>query len=187
LLQSRYGGQSQTLIQRIKQHNNPSSTTHMAGLRQLIFPDFQHNPDLPLKPGASGLIYASREDIQGHSFSLFVRCTETKNAVWKYLGEYKTEKCGTMTTQHFRSLSDKVSNILGITAQAMTWCPRPGASCLGQAYTWIQIIAIPGIYRNAGEDRTAEEWSPAFRRPHPSARGERIESSEGLQTQHKIA
>lgn len=92
--------------------HNPSSTNLAAESRWLIFPDFAHNPDLPVNPGTPGFIYASREDVQGHSFSLFIRCTRSKKAVWRYLGEYETRKCGTMSTEHFRSLSEKVNIIL---------------------------------------------------------------------------
>ena len=110
-LQLRYLGQSQTLIQKIKQLHNPSSTNLLGQHRQLIFPDAAHNPHLPLTPGEGGFIFASRKDVQGCSFSLFVRCIKSKAAVWTYFGEYQTEKCATMSTKYFCSLSDKVSVI----------------------------------------------------------------------------
>jgi len=106
MLRLRYGGVERTMIQEVKKEYNPSST---AECRYLIFPQLDLNPDFPLKPGAAGFIYSSREDVQDRSFSLFVGFTRSKKAVWRYFGEYRTEKCEPMSKEHFRSLSNKVS------------------------------------------------------------------------------
>jgi len=167
LLHVRYGGSTRTMIQKIKKQHNPSAI----GLnrRKLIFPILDQNPDLPSKPGAPGYIYSSREDILGHSFSLFVRCTTSKKAVWRYFGEYKIERCGVMSTQKFLLLSDKVSVSWGLRRNAMTYL-GPGTKLLGQGHIEGKIESKNGIYCYASQDRHAQGWINAIRKPGQSAR-----------------
>ena len=96
-----YGGSSQHFLQRILQDQNPSGNT----LRNLVFPQPDPNPALPVVPGEPGLIFACRHEVADKSaWTLFVK-RDPSVAVWTYLGEYTGEVCGKLT---FKALSGKV-------------------------------------------------------------------------------
>lgn len=73
----------------------------------MVYPKVELNPAMPLQPGASGLMFASRHDtLRNPPWSLFRRHLGGKEAVWLYLGEYECELVGKLTKEDFKSQSD---------------------------------------------------------------------------------
>ncbi|KAJ7148032.1 hypothetical protein C8R43DRAFT_1108097 [Mycena crocata] len=83
--------------------------------RALVFPRADLNPFLPAEPGAAGLIFASRLEItRDPPWALFCKdATNTRNAVWRYMGDYENERCGSLTPMQFRSQEAKVLQAWG--------------------------------------------------------------------------
>ena len=101
-----YGGSSQHFLQYTTSNRNPSGNYK----RNMVFPQPDPNPVLPVLPGEPGLIFASRHELANQAaWSLFVK-HDPGVAVWTYLGEYKGEVCGKLTPDQFKALSDKVIN-----------------------------------------------------------------------------
>ncbi|KAJ3500303.1 hypothetical protein NLJ89_g9860 [Agrocybe chaxingu] len=95
-----YGGPFMSLTQELN-FKKPADKT--GSIRIAIYPKPDMNPKTPNIPGASGFLYASREDvITSAPFSLFYKACKAP-VQWKYLGEYKTEVYGKMSGNSFAS------------------------------------------------------------------------------------
>ncbi|KAJ3520714.1 hypothetical protein NMY22_g12627 [Coprinellus aureogranulatus] len=100
-----YGGSSTQSAQHVMPPDNPSNFTH----RAFTFPKFELNPQMPLNPGQSGVIVASRYDRKtGHPWGLFRRDISGKTQTWIYLGEYEWSAAGKMSVEIFRNQKEKV-------------------------------------------------------------------------------
>jgi hypothetical protein len=101
-----YGGSDQHLIQYIAADKNPSGNKK----RRLVYPMPDMNPAMPMIPGESGLLFASRpelvKDKQG-PWSVFRR---ERKARWVYLGEYENTLVGKMTKEQFCWQKETVSS-----------------------------------------------------------------------------
>ncbi|KAK7047004.1 hypothetical protein R3P38DRAFT_3423635 [Favolaschia claudopus] len=82
--------------------------------RGAIFPQPELNPFLPDKPGAPGLIFASRfeivKDHEGMPWALFCKHTGKGKGkvVWRYMGEYRNVHCGDLTPEQFGGQTQRV-------------------------------------------------------------------------------
>ncbi|KAJ7154463.1 hypothetical protein C8R46DRAFT_1117456 [Mycena filopes] len=82
--------------------------------RDAFFPQDYLNPFLPQAPGAAGLIFSSRSPMEivedpaapAPPWALFLR--GPKEALWRYMGDYRNRCCGSLTAAQFASLSRKV-------------------------------------------------------------------------------
>ncbi|KAK7047007.1 hypothetical protein R3P38DRAFT_2608348 [Favolaschia claudopus] len=88
--------------------------------RGAIFPQPELNPFLPDKPGAPGLIFASRfeivEECEGMPWALFCKHTHKekgKGIVWRYMGEYRNVHCGDLTPEQFGGQTQRVKQQWG--------------------------------------------------------------------------
>jgi hypothetical protein len=76
--------------------------------RAAVFPQPTLNPFLPRTPGAAGLIFASRLEITidrdpEPPWALFCRDNPSGAAVWRYMGDYRNRRCGSLTAEQFAS------------------------------------------------------------------------------------
>ncbi|KAJ6471592.1 hypothetical protein C8R47DRAFT_745030 [Mycena vitilis] len=101
------GGTTQTFV----------ATFHKIGPeRHAVFPQPNMNPLLPSSPGAAGLTFASRMDITEDfesPWALFCKDRPSGGAVWRYMGDYRNRRCGTLTADQFSSQSQAVQNQWG--------------------------------------------------------------------------
>ncbi|KAK7050247.1 hypothetical protein R3P38DRAFT_2862457 [Favolaschia claudopus] len=88
--------------------------------RGAVFPQPELNPFLPDKPGAPGLIFASRfeivEEYKGMPWALFCKHTHKekgKGIVWRYMGEYRNVHCGDLTPEQFGGQTQRVKQQWG--------------------------------------------------------------------------
>ncbi|KAF6752282.1 hypothetical protein DFP72DRAFT_459391 [Ephemerocybe angulata] len=96
-----YGGSPYQFLQYIPAERNPSQTG--SGRRRLVFPMPEMNPAMPLHPGESGLLFASRHEVLSDPpWGVFRKNLDGGEARWLYLGEYESVLVGRMTKAQFR-------------------------------------------------------------------------------------
>ncbi|KAJ7208857.1 hypothetical protein GGX14DRAFT_110327 [Mycena pura] len=102
-LRVKFGGSDQHFIA----HFGPTGDSNRR--RAVVFPRPDLNPFLPSRPGAAGLTFASRLKItQDGPWTLFCKDEPSGVALWRYMGEYKNRKCGSITGKQFTSQTLKV-------------------------------------------------------------------------------
>ncbi|KAJ7155083.1 hypothetical protein C8R46DRAFT_1356344 [Mycena filopes] len=85
--------------------------------REAVFPQAWLNPFLPPVPGAPGLIFASRMEIvedpapPAPPWALFLRGAD--EALWRYMGDYRNRRCGSLTAAQFKSQTAAVQTKWG--------------------------------------------------------------------------
>ncbi|KAF8177599.1 hypothetical protein BJ912DRAFT_908633 [Pholiota molesta] len=107
-LQVSYGGGiDRHFLTYIPAERNPSGKFR----RRVVFPTLGINPSMPSRPGAPGLIFASRHHMLPRVFcTLF--CKNSKHgSKWRYLGEYDGEWVGSMSAEIFRLQSPKFQQL----------------------------------------------------------------------------
>ncbi|KAF7326217.1 hypothetical protein MKEN_00474200 [Mycena kentingensis (nom. inval.)] len=74
------------------------------------FPQHKFNPLLPERPGAPGIIFASRADliVAGKIYRLFVPVKRQKTAVWMYMGDYVHTHAGIVPAEVWASQTNTV-------------------------------------------------------------------------------
>ncbi|KAJ6526807.1 hypothetical protein B0H19DRAFT_545619 [Mycena capillaripes] len=101
-----FGGSSQTLVATFNVLNPE---------RRAVFPQSTLNPFLPRSPGAPGLIFASRFEItvdHDPPWALFCK-KPSGEAEWRYMGDYRSRRCGTLTAEQFGRQSLRVQQAWG--------------------------------------------------------------------------
>ncbi|KAJ7446573.1 hypothetical protein FB451DRAFT_1375863 [Mycena latifolia] len=107
-LREEFGGSDQQFVQ----YFSPVDGAEHG--RQLVFPQSDLNPFVPSRPGAAGLIFASRREItQNPPWSLFCKDHPSGAAIWRYMGEYENEVRGSWTVDQFRSQKPEVKKRWG--------------------------------------------------------------------------
>lgn len=112
-----YGGSDQQFLQYILAERNPSTNqgdsktkAKRDGKRRLVFPMPNMNPAMPVIPGHSGLLFASRHEVlENPPWGVFRRHLDGKTATWLYLGEYESKLVGKMTKEEFSAQKESVS------------------------------------------------------------------------------
>lgn len=115
-----YGGSDQQFLQYILAERNPGgvqgdskSKARGDGKRRLVFPMPNMNPAMPVIPGHSGLLFASRHEVlENPPWGVFRRHLDGKTATWLYLGEYESKLVGKMTKDEFSAQKESVSTTL---------------------------------------------------------------------------
>ncbi|KAJ7639977.1 hypothetical protein DFH06DRAFT_1430546, partial [Mycena polygramma] len=106
-LRLQFGGSDQQFIAEFKDAHPK---------RWAVFPQFDLNPLLPCSPGAAGLIFASRLEITVDydlPWALFRKDRPSGGAVWRYMGDYRNRRCGSLTAEQFASQSQTVKKEWG--------------------------------------------------------------------------
>lgn len=101
-----YGGSDQQFLQFITPERNPSGSVK----RRMVLPMLDMNPAMPRFPGQPGLLFASRHEVLEGPWTVFCRRLDSKEATWRYLGEYESELVGKMTAQQFNDQTSVVRN-----------------------------------------------------------------------------
>jgi hypothetical protein len=102
-LREEFGGSDQQLLQYLR------PTDGSARGRSLVFPQPNLNPFLPPHPGAAGLVFASRTEIVDSTpWALFCKDNPSGAAVWRYMGDYRSEVRGQPTVEQVRSQKPEV-------------------------------------------------------------------------------
>lgn len=103
-----YGGSDMQLLQTISAERNPTARKQ----RRLVFPLFQMNPAMPVVPGETGIMFASRPELLSDGpWGLFRRHLDGRTAVWLYLGEYECRVVGKMSKEDFCAQKPTVSSL----------------------------------------------------------------------------
>ncbi|KAJ7715840.1 hypothetical protein B0H16DRAFT_1339519 [Mycena metata] len=109
-LRENYGGSDQQFLATF--HPNKGADRH----RRVVFPQAELNPFLPRAPGAPGLIFASRMEIVEDPtpptppWALFLKDDPTGKTVWRYMGDYRNRRCGSLTAEQFKSQTLEVKH-----------------------------------------------------------------------------
>ncbi|KAI0654153.1 hypothetical protein C8Q70DRAFT_539990 [Cubamyces menziesii] len=87
-------------------------TQKRADKRSFIFPQFKHNPHLPLEPGHPGLLYRANDafgwDTKAAHHTIF---TGLGSSRYRYVGEYRLTKDDPMSPEEFVSSKPEITNI----------------------------------------------------------------------------
>ncbi|KAJ7472917.1 hypothetical protein B0H11DRAFT_2282735 [Mycena galericulata] len=107
-LRLEFGGSDQHFIA----HFTPTDGSDKG--RAVVFPQPDLNPFLPPRPGATGLIFASRLEItQSSPWALFCKDKPSGEAVWRYMGDYENTECGVTTAEQFQRQTQEVKQSWG--------------------------------------------------------------------------
>ncbi|TFK34128.1 hypothetical protein BDQ12DRAFT_378449 [Crucibulum laeve] len=109
-----YGGSDQHLVQFMHSSKLPSNMSLVPAargsgkVRRFVFPMHTLNPNMPMKPGEPGLLFALRHDTLDGIWGLWCRHRGGKITKWCYLGEYKSELVGKLEKGVFEVQPDSV-------------------------------------------------------------------------------
>lgn len=139
----RFGGNEQHFIARFK----PAD-----GSRAVVFPQADLNPFLPMRPGAAGLIFASRREVTEGPWSLFCKDKPSGEAVWRYMGDYENHICGRPTPEQFQRQTPEVRAVFAHLQTSYLHEMHVGQAAVGEAHPGLEEVG--GVRRHARADRT---------------------------------